>query len=519
MRSKRVAAVASFLGLAALAGCSSLLGDFEVGPATGNDGGPPQDGTVGGDGSPHPDGSQPQDGRIDSPLVNDAPITDQWVAPDVTEDTPATIDSPPDVPLDVPVDAPPPMLSCSTWKHTTPIIVDDGVVSTSYGMLFPVNTQYGPRVFGATQNAATPVAMFTIDPGTSQVTSVVATSPANVTGTTVTAFHHVFFNQFDYGVMGLGYAYPIGQSWSDWATNFVSDTQPANGNISNFSIFYTPASATFQPVTNMAMVPFADNDIFGIFAYQDTVTPADYTLAVGRTPINPSTVGTSVNSNSYLNLAGYHANSKVYIFSEDGVAPEGVTTWTVPETGTVTTLPTPRQVSSGLLAFIADIAPSASLLATNVVFFELANPNNFSVNIRVGQIANSQLDTWVSTDLPLYANADATLEPFPAIGNIHPYLYGDDVMLIGSGGLPADGGNISNWLNMVWVDVYGHIRAQRLGSSGIFVGSTTNIGALQSFPLNITPTSAQWGFFWTQTVNNPEGGTYQQLLYNELDCQ
>jgi hypothetical protein len=182
---------------------------------------------------------------------------------------------------------------------------------------------------------------------------------------------------------------------------------------------------------------------------------------------------------------------------------------------------TPQVVSSGVLSGVVDIAPNATAASADILTYEENRTGNVtnSYNFRIGVVPNTNIGSWVATDLGYAAKYNA-LHTAPLFSG-NQIFWGDDIMLLGQGfciisddGAPC---TVFPGLNLLWLNANTGIRAQQHDATQLLPG-VTGFFDVFTVPAQITATSAQWDVVWGQHMQG-DAGAYDVLYMNILECQ
>jgi hypothetical protein len=487
-----------------LAGCTALLGDFSSSPEG------PADGAA-------------LDGRIEPPDVEAPDGTD---ASDAT--TPGHTDaaSSSDAPFESGrgeggADAAVGRLTCKTWLYAQPVVLE--VLSTgnrSVGdplLVFPLPSGRVRVIAG--KSGGVPFSVYTVDTSqaAAQVTRLDAPSVPNGayanghrSGSSIQPYTAVAFVSKPLMVTGSFYAYVL------------PDTMPANGPLpATFAVY--GETIQLPAVNELRVLPFSTTDLFTAVAYPTQTTPTNYVLGVGRAttaaPATLTSAATTPNADDLRNPVMFHANSNVYIYDQNDNSSPGLSAWTVPDTGTVVTASAKRAISGGQPAFLHDVAESTMSAAADVAYQSgIIAAGGGAITCRAGTVDYAKLDSWVSTDLPVVRTfSDASMAPiFPAGSGADSRWSSDSMMLLGPGSHAADGG-VAPGLNLLWFDATGAIRSEEDGPNAVLTDRSDFTAATAS-PISLGAANARWGVAWVETKSD-DAGTYDTLMYDELDCQ
>jgi hypothetical protein len=488
---RRLVACALGVGLVGAApACTSLLGDFSSGPA---EGGP--DGSIASEGGPSADGAG-QDASSDGATPTDAPLD---------------------------VDAAPPTFTCNTFKWAQPLVLEDLTSQPSEQFVNVVAAfQLGNgvlRVVGQ-KSGGVGFSVYTVTKATQAVVQLDAvTTGGNPLPLSLDRSRGQTANITS---VALRTGAPPNLSYEAYA---FPDTMDAGGPLpAPFDLYEPPSTTTYD---ELSLVPFTLTDVFEAYA-SASGSPADYTLAVGRVaptndPTSLSTVATSVSADSFTSRRLYRANGNVYLYDVNDPLTPGISSWVVPETATLSTPPPTQTVASGLVADMIDIAPNSMGAAADVLTTEETKNGSLTESwaLRIGVVPMANLTTWTTADL-------TQVRKYTMLGNAplpvgHPYFFGEDIMLLGSGFciLPSDGGACSRspGLNMIWLNAVTGIRSEEVGVNAL-MPTESGFDVAFAVPASTSTVTPSWDIVWVQTIANADGGGTHEVLYmNELECQ
>ena len=483
-----------------LAGCTALLGDFSSGAGAPADAGPidgasePPDVTVpdGNAGADAADAARAADAGSDSGSAGDAG-TDAARGP----------------------------LTCKTWLYARPVVLE--VLSTgtrSVGdplIVFPLPSGRVRVIAG--KSGVSPFSVYTIDSAQTpaQVVQLDAPSAPNAAYAAGRRSPSAFQ---PYTALGF-YTKPLMTTGAFYAY-VLPDTMPATGPLpADFEVYQE--TIQLPNANGLRVLPFSATDLFTAVAYPPQTAPTNYVLGVGRAttaaPATLTTATTTPNADDLKNPVMFHANGSVYIYDQNDNSSPGLSAWTVPDTGTVASPPAKRAISGGQPAFLHDIAGNTMSAAADVAYQSgVVGPGGGAITYRAGTIDDAKLDTWVSTDLPtVKVYPDATAAPvFPGGFGADSRWSSDSMMLLGPGSHAADGG-VAPGLNLLWFDATGAIRSEEDGPNALLT-DRNDFTAATATPISVGAASARWGVAWVETKTD-DAGTYDTLMYDELDCQ
>jgi hypothetical protein len=402
-----------------------------------------------------------------------------------------------------------PLLSCTTWKFSAPIVLDS--VSDDGGAIFNgalwVGEPAANQVHVISQPGAPAFRVYTFDKTSSAVTTI--DGPAVAIGGEESVHH-----------------FTIGGS--EQVTQVVVDNASATpGTLSAYLLpdGITSAGQIPQPFQISrdgfpAVMPLDDTDVFIALDYENLIPPPDleYELAVGvatqsaQAPL--AQVAISPNADGFLSPAITAANGNVYVFSSNGVQGNGTqllgeSLWVVPSTGVISTTITASAFDTGGISTMEDVAPGIAAGTTNLAYYSEASDGS-SLSIAVGQVANTQLGS-VTAGALTKVRTYTDLSELPVASGSAQWS-GDDIGFVAPATGTSDAGTVAG-ANFLWVNARGDVRAENVGPNSILRNRGTAIGQIVASPSSVSATSAAWDIAWVETQANG-----QVLLYNELDC-
>jgi len=518
----------------AAAGCTAVLGDFTSGSAApGSDGG--IDGTVvtvGDGGTTGPEGSAPADAPSEAAAVvdgGDAAMGDASAGP----------------------------MACTTWRYPSAIVLETLTTgsrrfSSSGVRIFPLT---GPqqsqevRII-AGKSSGLPFTVYTVD--ASQTPPMVTLLPAPSNGQSFTIAHRGPISSNPY-ISIATYGRPDGGMGTYYVYSLL-DAMLATGPIPAPFIAYTETLA--QPVTDaLALLPLTTTDVLVAITNPTASSPPNYVLGVGRatptsslTPTALATVDTTPLESDVNRTSLFDANGTLYMYDQNDPSHPGLSTWSVPDTAVVASPPTKRAISTENAGYILGIGqnvadatnPAADILyGENTAVTTTLDGGGIAtlvngITFRAGAIpyaapaGSPDLDTWVSTDLPL-----ATITPGPCAGqdagvcstaftmplgiSTASYWSNDNIMMLGPGLTKGTSGVNYPGLNVVWLDSTGAVRSQQTGANNLLSGANDYTNA-SAAPISLGAASARWAVAYVETKTD-DAGQYDVLEYNELDCE
>jgi len=486
--------VAALAGVIATAACTSLLGDFMAGT-----GGQP-DATAPGDASSEAAEPGPPDAGTDASKGGEAGSA---------------------------------QLSCTTWRWTQPIVVEDLSAGPTRSFLskyalFPGDVDQLRIV--AAKNGSPAFSVYTVTKASMQVQQLDA--PVLDGGNSlpfVHGIHHVS------SAIGGTTAVAVGQHSPSDAGNVTgfsvtafSDLMPAAGPLPQPFALLAPIPT--PSLNDLSIVPFSTTDVFEAVSI-GAGSPPTYTLGVARvSPTTPSsaqtlaTIATSSNAGDFSSMRLLHTNGNVYVYDINDLATPGCSAWTVPETAVVTAMPAKQVVAAGFSAGVIGLSLNGSMPAADFLLLEEDFSGQFTSGYKyyVGTVGFAALSSWMTPSLtqlrrPTSAFAAPLFNASPAF-NVVPW-FNDNAMMLGPGlrngvtdAAPAPG------LNLLWINSSGAIRADQTGPSQILNDRSDFVWA-GAVPARITATSADWDVVWVETITPDAGPSYDVLRMNELHCQ
>ncbi|HEX8794979.1 MAG TPA: hypothetical protein VF765_28730 [Polyangiaceae bacterium] len=511
MRARRLTA-GSLAAACALAGCTSLLGDFSTQPGA-SDAGASNDAPQG------PDGTATEGGGGDDGARSDAPAD---VGSDSTGgDGGGTKDGG--------------TLDCTTWAYTTPIVLETLSTGTRLVQgplsIYPVATGSGTniRVIAGKGNTEA-FSLYSLDRTMSPPAVTTLTAPSYFQSS-FTAFHRGAGAAATYTVV-VGSVVPTGGVSATYDAWVIQDSLADNGPLpAPFPVYQlTPAQATplgvhIVPLSPSLLVATVENPVAG--------TPPTYTLGAGvATPSAPistlAPIASSVYADDFTNYQLFHnaVNGQVYVYSENDLSSPGVSAWSLPDTAPAdAAAPNKREVGA-LAAFVQAIGENTTTSAADIAYLENTITGGVITNqsLRVGTVpysnASPDLDTWMSTDLTVarsYSGVGVLDAPF---GILSGSRWGqDNIMLLGPGIKSAADGGVNPGLALLWVNAAGTIRSEERGPNRL-LSNLDDFSGVAATPITIGPQgkTARWAVVWVETKSD-DAGKYDVVSYNELTCQ
>jgi hypothetical protein len=483
-----------------LAGCTAILGDFSSAAGGPADGGAINDAAIAAD------VGTADVGAPDSTMPTDAASLDASSPPGDGAGT----------------DAPLGPLTCKTWLYAEPVVLEVMApgerVPSDVVMVFALPTGRIRVIAG--KNAGIPFSVYTLDTSSASMAQVVQLDAPTQSNGQFAAAHRSGSSIPPYTALGF-FTKPL-MATGSFYSYVLLDSMLGNGPLpTDFQVYQETIQ---QPtVTVIRILPFSQTDMFTAVTYPTQTTPTNYVLGVGRaTTTAPATLTTAATSPNEDDLKApnlFHANSNVYIYSENDNSSPGLSAWSVPDTGVVTTPPAKRAISGGQPAFIHDIVSNTMSASADIAYQSgVTGGAGASITYRGGTVDYANLDTWVSTDLPIIkAYTDTTAAPiFPSGAGADARWSGDNIMVLGPGTESADGAGAPG-LNALWFDATGTLRSEEDGANALLT-DRDDFTAATAAPIATTPTSARWAIAWVETKTS-DAGSYDTLMYNELDCQ
>ena len=165
-----------------------------------------------------------------------------------------------------------------------------------------------------------------------------------------------------------------------------------------------------------------------------------------------------------------------------------------------------------------DAVPGSATDTTNLAYQESdVIDGGYVSRVVVDQVANSALAPLQLSSLVGSTSFDQSfVDPatFPCNGRAR--FFGDDFVYLGSG---CVGDGHTQWVNFIWYDVHGVVRASQTGLSGILQGQGYALETIAASPGPRTPTSAAWNIIWIEQVENDAGVDVSEMYFNQLVCQ
>ncbi len=506
----------------ALAGCTALLGDFTTGPAAGADAGPGGGGT---DGPASVEASD--DGAEDSTAAmgGDTGPIDAGEAGDGS-------------------DGAAPLLDCSTWAYATPITLE--TLTTGNRLVQGALTIYAiPQAGGgsnvrvvAGKNGNSPFSVYSLD--RSQTPPLLdVTAPSNAYFQALASAVHRSPGKASTYTVVLAYTRASAAVSATYEAYVLQDTLGNSSPIpSPYPVYQlTPGQAT---PSSMKVLPLATTDLFLAIenpAMSGGVTTYSYGAGIATTAAEVTTlapISQSFNLDDFTDGSLFHdsVNDTVYVYDQNDVSSPGMSSWALPDTvPTDAGAPTKRALGA-ISAFMPSIAENTTAAAADIAYVESTLSGNFvtSVAYRAGTIpyaaATPDLDTWMSTDLPIVRNYSNVFDaPTGLVGTSGSRWASDNIMLLGPGAkaaasVDASNGGVPYGLNMLWMDATGTLKAEARGATRLMptLGDFTGVAAAPISLGNGPHATARWAVAWVEAKTD-DAGTYDVVSYNELICQ
>lgn len=515
---RRLVALGALGGLAALGGCTAMLGDFStasVGSEGGSEGGGPSpDATV-------PDGGAPETGGGDSTGETSAEAGgDDGGVTDASGER---------------SDGGSETLDCTTWVYPTPIVLETltGTLRQVQGALAIYTYNAGGmtdvRVIAGKgdQNAFT---LYSLDRTQNPPAPTALTSPTYF-GSTFATMRRGPGSAATYGIV-VGSVRASATDPAVYEAWLIQDSMAAAGPLPAPYPIYPLTSAQATP-TSIHILPLATNEVFTAVESPVTGTPTTYSLGAGvatqSAPLsNLAPVASSIHSDDFTNLELFNdaVNDEVYFFSENDLSSPGLSAWSIPNTAPPdAAAPTKRSVGA-LAAFVQAIGENTTTSAADIAYVEsnVVSGVTSAMTLRVGAIsyagAMPDLDTWQSTDLTVartYTGMGTLDSPFGSLCGSR--WVQDNIMLLGSGLKSAADGGVNPGLALLWVSSNGSVRSEARGPNRL-LSNLDDFSGVSAAPISIAADgkSARWAVAWVETKTD-DAGKYDVISYDELTCQ
>jgi hypothetical protein len=544
---RHVALLALLAFPAGVGACSSLLGDFSVGPGGSPDSGP--------DGGTQSDASDATVDTLDGNTPLDAPSESADAPTDSPTDAPG--DSPTDALGDSPMDATDatgnsgdsqapssdagdsgqdatandgssdgpapssdaadsgpdaaaPPLACSAWQYGSPIQV--------------VSLQGQPA--GA-RTLAAPPAVFQA-PSSDNMYVVLSPAPSNFQVYQVSlsrAMSQASMQTTAHGWVGAwlythdGMAVVSADSAGSGQTSLVitdlpttlggGSTLPAGVPVWTFSGntgYFSAAAQELAPGTyDYLYTDSPSNNFYELFAGNNTSsTVPPVTVAMGSTRVDNGPQIVHVGTTSYVFEGGSPGQSSAAI-------------WVLPDNATSAT--GPRMIPGKYTPLGIGMGPNSSPSRMNVAFADLQITSNDAgalqfgaAVLHAGSLDVSQANTFGLADIPATMSFPSLLN-VPVGGGTHLWQ-GDNFVLVGTpfGGAAAGGG-----IGLIWVDANGNTRATTLPNNVLTSDSyVSQVTASLQTGFSIVGLAA-FNVVWSDRLSDANGA-YDVVYANQLDC-
>jgi hypothetical protein len=513
-----------------VAGCTSLLGDFETGPDQSDAGSGSEGG--GADAQPMTDATGTPDGTgvLDAPSdvnANTDAESDDGGATDGGDAGDAATDAGP--------------LDCSTWAYSTPIVLEtlggtgNRLVQGPLAIYtIPVASGTNVRIV-AGKSGTVPFSVYSLDrSGTNPVVTTI--SPANTYFSAVfSAVHRSPGKASTYTVV-LASTRASSMVSATYEAFVLQDSLPNAGPVPNpFAVYQlTPVQAT---PTSMHILPLAPNDLFTLV--ENPVANAGVTtyalgagIATTSAPIAAlSPVSSSLNADDFTNdgLLNDSVNNMVYIYSQNDLSSPGMSAWSVSSTAAPDAAAPAKRAIGAISAIMPSIAENTTQVAADIAYLESSINGSFvnGETFRAGTIpysgATPDLDTWVSTDLPVVKAYNGSGVYDAPVGVNDGSRWGsDNIMMVGPGlktATDASNGGVPYGLNALWMDATGALRAEQRGPTRLLpdLGDFSGV-ATTPITIGAQGKTARWAVAWVENKTD-DAGSYSVVSYNELICQ
>jgi hypothetical protein len=486
----------------AVAGCTSLLGDFSSSAEQSN-------AEAGHDAPEETDGA-PADGGTADALAD--------VGPEAG-DAPGAGDGG--------------TLDCTTWVYATPIVLETLSAGTRQVQgpltVYPIVTGSGTNIrVIAGKGDSEAFSVYSLDRSASPPGVSVLTAPSYFQST-FSAAHRGAGTAATYAVV-VGSVRASGGVSATYDAWVIPDSLAGAGPLpAPFPVYQlTPVQAT---PTGLHVLPLSTTDLFTAVENPVSGTPTTYGLGAGiATPTAPlstlAPVASSIYADDFTQMQVFHnaVNDQVYFFSENDLSSPGMSAWSIPDTAPAdAAAPTKREVGA-LAAYIQAIGENTTTSAADIAYVEAAISGGIttSYTVRVGTVpyasATPDLDTWTSTDLTVARTYPGTLDaPF---GVLSGSRWGqDNIMLLGPGLRNAADGGVNPGLALLWVDAAGGVRSEERGPNRLLT-NLDDFSGVAATPILIGAQgkTARWAVVWVETRTD-DAGKYDVISYDELTCQ
>jgi hypothetical protein len=517
--------------LAGLGACSSLLGDFSIGPG-GSDSGP-DTGT----------GSDASDATVDTnmptadapPESADAPGDSTTEASDAPSDTgdsqapssdagdsgqdangmsDASGDGPTSDAGDAGAEAeagPPPPLACSAWQYGTPIQV--------------VSLKNSPT---ASRTLAAPPAVFQA-PAADQMYVVLSPQQATFQVYQVSlsrAMSNPLNQTTQHGQVGAwlythdGMAVVSADSAGAGNTSLVitdlattlggGSTLPAGVPVWTWSGSYGYFAAHAQELSP------------GVYDYLYSTSPSNnfYELIAGNNMSSPIAPPVTVAMGSTRVDNGpqiVHAGTTSYVFEGGSPGQSSAQIWVLPDGATSAT--GPRSIPGQYTPLGIGMGPNSSSSRMNVAFADLqitsddAGQLQFGAAVlHAGSLDVSQANTFGLADIPANITFPNLLN-VPVGGGTHLWD-GDNFVMVGT---PFGGAAVGGGFGLIWIDATGTMRATTMPNNVLTMDTyLSQLTATLQTGFGI-PGIATFSVVWSDRLSDANG-SYDVVYANQLDC-
>jgi len=324
----------------------------------------------------------------------------------------------------------------------------------------------------------------------------------------------------------------------------LQDSMSSSGPIpAPFAVYQlTPAQAAPPAVHSL---PYSTTEVL---TFVETGSSAIWSLGAGiATSTAPIATLFPIASSSYqddFNRSAYFhdsVNNTAYVYATNDNASPGVSAWGVPDSLPADAAAPQKRAVSALGSNVRSIGENSSgLPAADIAYEEsLTNVSGLitGVNVRAGTIpyaaSTPDLDTWVSTDLPIVKSFGNVFNAPSVVSDViggNSVTCGsiwskDQYMALGPGvraGAVLDSGNggVPFGLNALWFDATGIIHSDLTGNSRL-LPSLGDIVTATAEPISLPSNGAgaRWAIAYVETKADDAGGYYDVVEYNELTCQ
>jgi hypothetical protein len=528
---KRTVALLALLATpAGLGACSSLLGDFSVGPVGAADsgtGGDASDATVDTNmptaDAPSESADAPGDSPAEATGDSQAPSSDAGDSqapssdagdsgPDAISD--ASSDGSSDGPSDAAdsgadADAGPPTLTCSAWQYGSPI----QVVSLQSQPAGSRTLSVPPAVFQA-PNADQMYVVLSPQQATFQVYQVSLSRAMSQALTQSTMHGQVGAYLYTHDGMAV-----VSADQNAGQTSLVVTDLPTTLNGGSMlppgvPVWTWSGSYGYFAAAAQELTP-------GTYDYLYTISPSSnlYELFVGNStsstvpPVTVASGSTRVDNGPQV----VHAGTTSYVFEGGSPGQSSAQIWVLPDGATTAT--GPRSIPGKYTPLGIGMGANSSPSRLNLAFADLqlmsddaGNLTFGKADLHVGSIDVSQANTFGMADIPTNANFPSLLN-VPAGGGTHLWQ-GDNFVMVGT---PFGGPAVASGIGLLWIDANGNMRATTGANNVLTTDSyVSQVTASLQTGFNL-PGIATFNVIWSDRLSDSTGA-YDVVYANQLDC-